>query len=67
MTMGARDPRTAATSGMPGRPRACVRALVMAHQIDLFRVPQLTDAGCLKADRSGSSVRVLRDLPYHSA
>jgi hypothetical protein len=29
----------------------------MAHQIDLFRVPQLPDAECFDADHNGSSAQ----------
>jgi hypothetical protein len=53
MNTGHPRPRTAATSGMRGRPRACGRALVMAHQIDLFCIPQLADARRLEADQNG--------------
>jgi hypothetical protein len=38
---------------MRGRPRACVRARVMAkNQIDLFCIPQLADARRLEADQA---------------
>jgi hypothetical protein len=40
---------------MRGRPTACIRALVMAHQINLFCKPQLADARCLEADQNGGS------------
>jgi hypothetical protein len=30
-------------------------ALIMAHQIDLFRVPQLADTGCLETVQNGAS------------
>jgi hypothetical protein len=30
-----------------------VSALIMAHQIDLFCVPQLADTACLEADDDG--------------
>jgi hypothetical protein len=46
---------------MRGRPRACVRALVMAHQIDLFCTPQLADARRLEADRNGGSASAVAD------
>lgn len=35
--------------GMCGRPGAGA-ALIMAHQIDLFCVPQPADTGCLETD-----------------
>jgi hypothetical protein len=34
-----------------------VSALIMAHQIDLFCVPQLADTGCLEADHNGGYLR----------
>jgi hypothetical protein len=34
----------------------------MAHQIDLFCVPQMADTGCLEADHRGGSVSVLPDF-----
>ena len=56
MNMGRLRSRIAATFGMRGRPRACVRAPVMAHQTDLFCIPQLADAGRLETDHNGGSV-----------
>lgn len=47
---------------MRGRPRACVRALVMAHQIDLFCMPQLADARCLEADQNGGTALTVLGL-----
>jgi hypothetical protein len=34
-------------------------ALIMAHQIDLFCVPQLADNGCLEADHIGGDARLI--------
>jgi hypothetical protein len=33
----------------------------MAHQIDLFCLPQLADAKCLEADQNGGTARVCRN------
>jgi hypothetical protein len=40
-------------SGRPG-PKA---ALIIAHQIDLFCVPQVADAGSFEAEHIGGSAR----------
>jgi len=38
--------------GRPGGP-----PLIMVHQIDPFREPQLADTGCLEADQNGGLAR----------
>jgi hypothetical protein len=42
---------------MRGRPEGVRPPPVIAHQFDLFCMPQLADAGCLEADQNGGSVR----------
>jgi hypothetical protein len=43
-------------------PPGTVSALIMAHQIDLFCVPQLADTGCLEADHNGGSACGYQEL-----
>jgi hypothetical protein len=41
-------------------------APVMAHQIHLFCMPQLADAGCLEADQNGGYLRVGHGSANHA-
>jgi hypothetical protein len=50
---------------MCGRPGAGA-ALIMAHQIDLFCVPQLADTGCLETDHNGGYARALSHVGSHA-